>query len=205
MIETLRRKGINDEAVLTAMETLPRHFFLDKAFVEHAYEDKAFPIGNKQTISQPYTVAYQTILLEISKREKILEIGTGSGYQAAILSMMGGTVFSLERQEELYHNTKKLLTRLGFMRISTFLKDGYLGLPEYAPFDKILVTAAAPEIPKTLLEQLSVGGLLVIPVGGSEGQKMLRIKKTAPGKFEKEVLDNFRFVPFTKGINRTHS
>lgn len=202
LIESLRKKGINDEAVLSAMSTLPRHFYLDKAFEEHAYEDKAFPIGNHQTISQPYTVAYQTILLNVNPREKVLEIGTGSGYQASILSMMGGRVFTLERQEELYRKTNKLLEKIGFTRIRTYLRDGNEGLPEFAPFDKILVTAGATSIPDNLIKQLAVGGLLVIPVGGDEGQKMIRIVKKSDIDFEEQIFDNFRFVPFKKGINR---
>ncbi len=201
LIEKLRERGISDDAVLAAMEALPRHFFLDKAFEEHAYEDKAFPIGSEQTISQPYTVAYQTSLLEVKKRDKILEIGTGSGYQAAILALLGARVYTVERQEALFKKTKILLDELQVGNIRCFLRDGSKGLPEYAPFDKILVTAGATEIPKALLEQLKIGGVLVIPVG-EEVQKMYRITRIADTKFREEIFDNFRFVPFLEGIKK---
>lgn len=201
LVEGLKEKGIEDQAVLKAVMALPRHFFLDNAFEEWAYQDKPFPIGNEQTISQPYTVAFQTQLLEVKKREKVLEIGTGSGYQAAILSLLGARVYTVERQQMLYQNAKRLLKQLGFQGIRCYLRDGYKGLPEFAPFDKILVTAGAPEIPQALLEQLKVGGILVIPVG-KNGQKMYRIIRKGEDKYEKEVHGRFRFVPFVKGINR---
>lgn len=200
LVNTLREKGITDERVLTAIETLPRHFFLDKAFEEQAYEDKPFPIGNDQTISQPYTVAYQSSLLSVEKRDRILEIGTGSGYQAAILSLLGGRVFTVERQETLFAKTRKLLETLDLGKIQCFLRDGTKGLPEFAPFDKILVTAGSAEIPEALPQQLKTGGRLVIPVGDEQGQKMIRITRLSETEFQKEVFDNFRFVPLLTGI-----
>lgn len=202
LVEQLSAKGIRDEQILNAIGTLPRHFFLDKAFEEWAYQDKPFPIGNEQTISQPYTVAYQTSLLEVKKRDKILEIGTGSGYQAGILAMLGARVYTIERQELLHHRAKKLLDQLQLGNIRCYLRDGYKGLPEFAPFDKILVTAGAPEIPEPLLLQLKVGGQLVIPVG-EKAQKMLRITRlNKAGDVETEKFADFKFVPFLKGINK---
>lgn len=201
LVDSIRRKGISDEAVLDAIGHLPRHLFLDKAFEEHAYEDKAFPIGNKQTISQPYTVAYQTAMLQVERRAKVLEIGTGSGYQAAILSMLGARVFTIERQEDLYRRTRQFLDDLGFRRIRMYYRDGYKGLPEFAPFDGILVTAGAENIPQALFDQLAVGGRLVIPFG-KERQRMLCITKTPDG--EPEIMEEgeyFRFVPFLEGTN----
>lgn len=200
LVNTLREKGITDERVVAAIEALPRHFFLDKAFEEQAYEDKPFPIGNDQTISQPYTVAYQSSLLSVEKRDRILEIGTGSGYQAAILSLLGGRVFTVERQETLFAKTRKLLETLGLGKIQCFLRDGTKGLPEFAPFDKILVTAGSTEIPDALPQQLKTGGRLVIPVGDEQGQKMIRITRLSETEFQKEVFDNFRFVPLLTGI-----
>lgn len=201
LVDSLRDKGIQDEKILKAMNALPRHFFLEKAFEEWAYQDKAFPIGNEQTISQPFTVAYQTELLQIKKRDKVLEVGTGSGYQAAILALLGARVYTIERQEALFHTTNELLNKIEVGNIRTYFKDGYKGLPEYAPFDKILVTAGAPEIPKTLLSQLKIGGYLVIPVG-EKVQKMIRVIRTSEQDFKKEEFANFRFVPFLKGVNR---
>lgn len=201
LIAELVRKGITDQAVLKAMETLPRHFFLDKAFEEWAYVDKAFPIGHDQTISQPYTVAIQTILLELKPREKVLEVGTGSGYQAAILGLLGGRIFTLERQEGLFHKTKALLQALNAGNIRCFLKDGYKGLPEFAPFDKILVTAGAPEVPTELIAQLKIGGMLVIPVG-TESQKMIRVTRIDDKNQKMEEFGAFRFVPMLKGIRQ---
>jgi protein-L-isoaspartate(D-aspartate) O-methyltransferase len=202
LVEQLSAKGIRDEQILSAIGTLPRHFFLDKAFEEWAYQDKPFPIGNEQTISQPYTVAYQTSLLEVKKRDKILEIGTGSGYQAGILAMLGARVYTVERQELLYRRAKKLLDQLQLGNIRCYLRDGYKGLPEFAPFDKILVTAGAPEIPEPLLLQLKVGGQLVIPVG-EKAQKMLRLTRlNKAGDVETEKFADFKFVPFLKGINK---
>ena len=185
------------------MNTLPRHFFLDKAFEEWAYIDKAFPIGNEQTISQPYTVAYQTILLDVHKRDNILEIGTGSGYQAAILSLLGARVYTLERQEVLYKRTKVFLRQLGFSSIRIYFRDGYLGLPEFAPYDKILVTAGATEIPEALRKQLKIGGMMVIPVGSNPNrQVMFRITRLSETEFKEEPLEDCRFVPFLKGVNK---
>ena len=201
MIDTLRRRGITDEAVLAAMSAVPRHFFLEKTFEEHAYEDKAFPIGCEQTISQPFTVAYQTVLLEVKNRDKILEIGTGSGYQAAILAALGAQVFSIERQEGLYESAKKLLADMGFSTVRCFFGDGTKGLPRHAPFDKIIVTAGAPVVPESLREQLAIGGLLVIPVG-TEVQTMLKITRLSPDEYREERLDDFRFVPFLEGVNK---
>jgi protein-L-isoaspartate(D-aspartate) O-methyltransferase len=201
LINGLREKGIRDERILTAMESLPRHFFLERAFEEWAYEDKAFPIGNEQTISQPYTVAYQTQLLDVHKREKVLEIGTGSGYQAAILALLGARIYTIERQEALFVKASKLLEELGFGNIRCFWRDGFKGLPEFAPFDKILVTAGAEEVPDALLDQLKIGGILVIPVG-KKVQKMLLIRRISAEQYEREEWDTFRFVPFLKGVKK---
>ena len=202
LIATLREKGIQDEKVLQAMEALPRHFFLEKAFEEWAYQDKAFPIGNEQTISQPFTVAYQTELLQIKKRDKVLEVGTGSGYQAAILALLGARVYTIERQEGLFHKTNNLLGLLEVGNIRTFFRDGYKGLPEFTPFDKMIVTAGATTIPKTLKDQLKIGGMLVIPVGDGKVQKMIRITRISEKEFKKEEFADFRFVPFLKGVNK---
>jgi len=199
LIDSLRKKGIQDERVLAAMDVLPRHFFLDKAFEEIAYQDKAFPIGNDQTISQPFTLAFQTELLNVKKREKALEIGTGSGYQAAILATLGARVFTIERQEALYNEAKFVLKELGFQGIRYYFRDGYKGLPELAPFDKILVTAGAITVPDALLKQLKIGGVLVIPVG-RKVQRMLRITKVSEEDYQKEDFGSFRFVPFLKGV-----
>ena len=200
LIESLRQKGIRDERVLAAMEVLPRHFFLDDAFAEWAYTDKPFQIGKGQTISQPYTVAYQTELLEIKKRDKVLEVGTGSGYQAAILGILGARVFTVERHEQLYEKARKLLQELKLTNIRCFHRDGFNGLPEFAPFSKILVTAGAAEIPQALLDQLEVGGSLVIPVG-KKVQTMYRITRTGTDQFTREKFNTFRFVPFLKGLD----
>ncbi|HKK75925.1 MAG TPA: protein-L-isoaspartate(D-aspartate) O-methyltransferase [Saprospiraceae bacterium] len=200
LIAGLRKKGIEDERILKAMEGLPRHFFLDNAFAEKAYLDKALPIGKEQTISQPYTVAFMTEALRVEKRQRVLEIGTGSGYQAAILSMLGARVFTIERQAALYRRTSELLKKLGFPQIRCYLRDGYKGLPEMAPFDRIIVTAGAPKVPSALLEQLKIGGLMIIPVG-KKSQQMYRITRTAEEEWEKEKLGRFRFVPFVEGIN----
>ncbi len=202
LVTELRNKGIQDEAVLSAMLALPRHFFMDKDFVEWAYQDKAFPIGNKQTISQPYTVAYQTSLLRVEKRQKILEIGTGSAYQAAILAIMGARVYTVERQKPLYQKAKRRLEQLGLGNVRTFYRDGYKGLPEFAPFDGILVTAGATEIPQALKAQLAIGGRLVIPVGERELQVMYRITRVSEKEYKEERFDNFCFVPFLAGLNR---
>lgn len=199
MVDALRRRGIADEAVLAAMDAVPRHFFLDKAFEEHAYDDKPFPIGHDQTISQPFTVAYQTALVNVRPDDRILEIGTGSGYQAAILAALGAKVYTVERQEALYLSAKKLLAEMGFRSVKCFFRDGTKGLPEYAPYDKILVTAGAPVVPESLRQQLAVGGILVIPVG-EEVQYMYRITRLSAEEFKEEMLDAFRFVPFLEGV-----
>lgn len=200
MVDALRRRGIADEAVLAAMAAVPRHFFLDNAFEEHAYEDKPFPIGHEQTISQPFTVAYQSALLQVQAGDKILEIGTGSGYQAAILAVLGARVYTIERQEGLYFATKKRLADMGFSAVKCFFGDGTRGLPQHGPYQKILVTAGAPSVPEALRQQLSFpGGLLVIPVG-TETQQMLRITRQGSDTFREEGLDNFRFVPFLAGV-----
>jgi protein-L-isoaspartate(D-aspartate) O-methyltransferase len=202
LVEVLRTRGIRDEAVLAAIGAVPRHFFLDKAFEEHAYEDKPFPIGNKQTISQPFTVAYQTALLGIQAGDRVLEIGTGSGYQAAILAALGARVFTLERQEGLHLRAKQLLEELGFATVRCFFRDGMQGLPEHAPFNQIIATAGASEVPDALRTQLVVGsGILVIPVGDDE-QRMLRIWRTTRNEYATETLDVFRFVPFLGGVER---
>ncbi len=201
LISTLREKGVSNEQILAAISNIPRHLFLEKAFEEWAYVDKAFPIGNQQTISQPYTVAYQTHLLAVKKREKVLEIGTGSGYQAAILAYLGARVYTVERQKALYDRTKALLHDLGFKGIRTFLKDGMLGLPDHAPFEKILVTAAASHIPKALLAQLTIGGILVIPVG-EDVQKMCKVVRLSETKYSRTYFDHFQFVPLLSGLNK---
>lgn len=195
LIEHIASKGISDKNVLHAMETLPRHFFIDTSFAEIAYEDKPFPIGHEQTISQPYTVAFQTQLLQIEKGHKVLEIGTGSGYQACILTELGARVYTVERIKDLYLKTKKFLFEYGF-KPKIFLGDGYLGLPPFAPFDRILVTAGAPSIPQALIDQLVPGGILVIPVDTEPGvQMMKRLIKNTPNECVIEEHGFFRFVP----------
>lgn len=201
MMETLRRRGISDEAVLSAMGGIPRHFFLDKTFEEHAYADKPFPIGHEQTISQPFTVAYQTSLLGIKNRDRVLEIGTGSGYQAAVLAALGAKVYTIERQEALYWAAKKLLADMGFHTVKCFFGDGTQGLPDFAPYEKILVTASAPVVPAALKQQLAIGGILVIPVG-EEVQYMYKITRLSATGYKEEMLDTFRFVPFLPGVVR---
>lgn len=199
LVETIREKGITDEDVLQAINEVPRHFFLDPAFIESAYEDKAFQIGEGQTISQPFTVAYQTQLLEVKKRELILEIGTGSGYQACVLARLGARVYTVERQKKLYQKTKALIEQMHVPNIRMFYGDGFEGLPTYAPFDKILITAAIPEVPVLLLSQLKIKGYLVMPFGKGKVQKMQRIIKVEDNHFEQEEYDTFKFVPMLKG------
>jgi protein-L-isoaspartate(D-aspartate) O-methyltransferase len=194
LVEVIRTKGISDENILRAVETIPRHLFLDSSFMEYAYQDKPFPIGAGQTISQPYTVAFQTQLLNVQKGEKVLEIGTGSGYQACILAEIGAKVFTIERQKSLYQKNNKLIKELGYS-IKTFFGDGYKGLPAFAPFDKIIVTAGAPYIPEALKEQLKVGGIIVIPVGQGSTQIMTTVTKNAPDKYIIKELGTFAFVP----------
>lgn len=199
LIETLRHQGVRDEKVLEAMSRVPRHLFLEKAFEEWAYQNVAFPIGNEQTISQPQTVATQTSLLEVKKGDKILEVGTGSGYQACVLSLLGAKVYSIERQRALYERTDKLLRELGFGAIRTFLGDGYEGLKMFAPFDKILVTAGATSLPENLINQLDIGGYLVIPIGGDDVQTMWRYTRITETEIKSESFGKFKFVPFLKG------
>lgn len=194
LVDDLREKGISDERVLSAINSVPRHLFMDNAFVEFAYQDKAFPIGAGQTISQPYTVAFQTQLLEIEEGDKILEIGTGSGYQTCVLVELRARVFSIERHKSLYLKTKKFLSELNYSA-RLFFGDGYKGLPSYAPYDKILVTAAAPVIPRDLKDQLKIGGLMVLPFGEGVTQRMLRLTKISETDFEQEQFGNFSFVP----------
>ena len=201
LVETLRKKGITDAKVLEAIGTLPRHYFLDPGFDYQAYEDKALPIKCEQTISQPYTVAYMTQLLEIKKHDKVLELGTGSGYQAAILALVGATVYTVERQETLYHESRTLLLKLGFPGIKFFYRDGTKGLPEFAPYDKIIVTAACPEIPDVLIQQLKIGGILIAPIG-DKTQQMIKIVKTGESSFKKTGLEDFKFVPFLEGVEK---
>ncbi len=199
LVDRLRKQGIEDERILRVMESLPRHFFVESGFEEWAYEDKPFPIECEQTISQPYTVAFQTEALQVLARHKILEIGTGSGYQAAVLAMLGARVFTVERHRALYHKANLLLRRLRLGNIRCFHRDGFDGLPEHAPFDRILVTAGAETVPDALLDQLKINGLLVIPVGKPH-QKMLRIRRLSETEYEEEDLGNFRFVPFLRGL-----
>ncbi len=194
LVERIREKGIQDEKVLAAIEKVPRHLFIDSSFLEFAYEDKPFPIGSGQTISQPFTVAFQTVLLEVKKGDKILEVGTGSGYQACVLIELGAKVYTIERQKNLYLKAKALLSELGFRPKLIAFGDGYKGLPNDAPFDKIIVTAGAPHIPQQLIDQLIPGGFLVIPVG-KEIQQMKRIIKTDRDNYIVEDHGSFRFVP----------
>jgi protein-L-isoaspartate(D-aspartate) O-methyltransferase len=201
LVETLKQKGITDERVLKAINKIPRHYFLDSAFEKVAYEDRAFPIGESQTISQPYTVAYQTQLLAISQYDKVLEIGTGSGYQAMVLAELGAQVFTIERQKKLFDEHSKFILRKKYSSIKYFYGDGFEGLPTYAPFDKVIVTAAAPFIPPKLVEQLKTGGKMVIPVGEGSVQQMLRLTKNEDGSISQEILANFSFVPMKEGRN----
>jgi protein-L-isoaspartate(D-aspartate) O-methyltransferase len=194
LVKEIEGKGIKSATVLSAIGKMPRHVFFDSIFLEHAYEDKAFPIGEKQTISQPYTVAFQTELLNVSKGDKILEIGTGSGYQAAILLELGAEVFTIEYNEKLFQKTMDFLPKLGY-NPHFFQGDGSLGLPKHAPYDSIVVTAGAPNIPDTLIKQLKIGGVLVIPVGDQKQQKMIAIKKLSQNKASKKEFSHFSFVP----------
>jgi len=197
LVKTVKSKGITDEKVLDAISKVPRHLFMDSGFIDFAYQDNAFPIAANQTISQPYTVAFQTELLEIEKGDKVLEIGTGSGYQTAVLIELKAEVYSIERQKELYEKTRKFLPKLGYVAKKLNFGDGYKGWNDYAPFDKILVTAGAPFVPKPLLSQLKVGGRLVIPVGDDVQTMTLYIRK-GEKDFEKHELGQFRFVPMLK-------
>jgi len=199
LVETVRSKGITDERVLKALESIPRHFFLDSAFDELAYDDRAFPIGEGQTISQPYTVAYQTQLLDTKPFQKVLEIGTGSAYQAVVLAEMAVQVYTIERQKKLFNDNKNFALLKKYPGIKFFYGDGYEGLPTFAPFDRILITAAAPEIPPKLIDQLKVGGMMVIPLGSGDVQQMMRITKLENGALKEEVFDRFSFVPMLEG------
>ncbi len=198
LVEELRQKGISDKAVLRAMDKVPRHLFMDPAFLIHAYVDKAFPISSGQTISQPYTVAVQTSLLQVKKRDKILEIGTGSGYQAAILAEMGAKVYTIERYRELYLKAQATLTSLGYSA-DFFYGDGHAGKPQYGPFDGIIITAATSEIPDLLLNQLKTGGRLVVPLGNSGSQEMTLVVRTGEDTFDYSSHGLFVFVPMLKG------
>lgn len=205
LIDQLRDKGITDEKVLEAMNNIPRHFFLDSAFDDVAYEDRAFPISVGQTISQPYTVAYQSQLLGIKPLDKVLEIGTGSAYQASVLAEMGARVFSIERQKQLFEENKKFFYIQKYRQLKCFYGDGFEGLPTYAPFDKVIITAAAPEIPQKLIQQMKTGGAMIIPLneGGDDVQRMLRLTKQADGTCLKETFDRFSFVPMLTGKSET--
>lgn len=200
LIDELRRKGIRDERVLNAIDKVPRHLFMDSSFVEFAYQDKAFPIAAGQTISQPYTVAFMTELLNIKPLDKVFEVGTGSGYQTAILSELGAKIYTIERQKDLFQSCQHLLKMLGYNPLY-FFGDGYLGKPTYAPYDKIIVTAGAPEIPKDLVEQLAVGGRMVIPIGASDLQVMTTVDKISPIQVNVREHGHFIFVPMLKGTN----
>jgi len=201
LVQGIQVKGISDERVLAAILEIPRHFFLDSAFDEKAYEDIAFPIGEGQTISQPYTVAYQSQLLEIKPFQKVLEIGTGSAYQAVVLAELGAQVYTIERQKKLFEANKSFPWLKKYSSIKYFYGDGYQGLPTYAPFDRVIITAAAPEVPAKLIEQLKPGGIMVIPVGAGDVQLMKRITKLDNGALKEEVFDRFSFVPMLGGRN----
>lgn len=194
LVELLKRRGIEDKRVLAAIGKVPRHYFFDETFWNQAYRDIAFPIGDGQTISQPYTVAYQTELLHIERGDRVLEIGTGSGYQTCILLELGAEVYTIERQPNLYKRTIQVLPYMGY-KPHFFLGDGSKGVPEHAPYDKILVTAGAPFVPDVMLKQLRVGGVLVIPVGSEKEQKMMTILRVGEQEYERIELDTFRFVP----------
>ncbi len=194
LVKKISEKGINDQKVLDAIDKVPRHFFFENAFLEHAYQDKAFPIGQGQTISQPFTVAYQTQLLQVEKNDKVLEIGTGSGYQCCILLEIGADVYTIEYNKVLFEETKKFLPSIGYLAHFRH-GDGTLGWPVFAPYDKIIVTAGGPKIPQSLIDQLKVGGKMVIPIGDSSNQVMYRLTKVSDDKIEKEEFDFFKFVP----------
>ena len=200
LVDTLVKKSIKDEAVLKAIGKIPRHLFMDSGFIDHAYVDKAFPIAADQTISQPYTVAFQSELLQVKPGHKVLEIGTGSGYQCAVLIELGAKVYSIERQQELFKKTSKFLPKIGYRAKKLIFGDGYKGLTEEAPFDSIIVTAGAPFVPNPLLSQLKVGGRLVIPVG-NDVQTMTMFIRKGPKEFEKHEFGEFRFVPLLEDKN----
>ena len=200
LVEIIRENGIKDEKVLSAVGKIPRHLFMDNAFIHFAYEDKAFPIGAEQTISQPYTVAFQTELLDIKPYEKILEIGTGSGYQAAVLVALEASVFTIERQRELFQKTKDFLPKIGY-KCQFYYGDGYKGLPKFAPFDKIIVTCGAPEIPIELINQLKIGGKLVAPIGSGDIQEMQLLEKVTEKGDKVTTHGKFSFVPMLSNKN----
>ncbi|MDC1337490.1 protein-L-isoaspartate(D-aspartate) O-methyltransferase [Flavobacteriaceae bacterium] len=200
LVDHLISRGIRSSNVIKSLLKVPRHLFIDSDFESHAYIDKAFPIDSNQTISQPYTVAYQTSLLNLSETDKVLEIGTGSGYQTAILMEISKNVYTIERQHKLYRRTKKLLSQLNYHPIKIIYGDGYNGLEEMQPYDKILVTAGAEEIPKKLLIQLKIGGIMVIPIGKNV-QEMIIVRRISQSKFEKENHGSFKFVPLLKDLN----
>lgn len=200
LVNVVASKGITDANVLDAIGTIPRHLFMDSSFLDHAYQDKAFPIAANQTISQPYTVAFQTELMQVKPGDKVLEIGTGSGYQTAVLYLLGAKVFSIERQQELFKITSKFLPKLGYRAKKLIFGDGYIGLKEEAPFDSIIVTAGAPFVPRPLLSQLKIGGRLVIPVGENVQTMTLFVRK-GPKEFEKQEFGEFRFVPLLEDKN----
>ena len=201
LVKTIESKGIKDKEVLKAISNVPRHMFMDSGFIDFAYQDKPFPIGADQTISQPYTVAFQTELLQVKPGNKILEIGTGSGYQTAVLIDLKAVVYSIERQKELFTKAKKFLPKVGYVPKKLIFGDGYIGLEENAPFDRIIVTAGAPFVPKPLLSQLKIGGRLVIPVGEGTQIMTLYIRKSEKN-FEKHEFGDFRFVPMLKDSNK---
>lgn len=198
LVETIKEKGIKDTRIIEAIGKVPRHFFMDSGFIEFAYRDQAFPIAAGQTISQPYTVAFQTELLEVKKHDKVLEVGTGSGFQCAILLELGAKVHTIERQRELFLKAKSLLNQMGY-KPYFYYGDGYLGVPAQAPFDKILITAGAPEIPRDLLNQLKVGGRMVVPVGGTSGQVMMAVDRISEDEYKETEHGYFAFVPMLKG------
>lgn len=202
LVDGLREKGIHDEQVLAAIENVPRHFFLDSALDNIAYEDRPFPIGEGQTISQPYTVAYQTELLKVQPMDKILEVGTGSMYQAVVLAEMGAQVYTVERQKALFDKLKNFKLKNKYPQLKAFYGDGFEGLPTYAPFDKVIITAAAPYIPPRLLDQLKTGGIMVVPVNEGDAQRMRRITKEEDGTFSEESFQMFSFVPMLKGVQK---
>lgn len=199
LVKIIETQGISDRDVLHAIDSVPRHYFLDSVFENHAYENKALPIDEGQTISQPYTVAYQTMKLEIQEGDKILEIGTGSGYQAAILAEMGAQVYSIERHEILHKKTAHLLSRMGYDTIHCFFGDGFKGLEQEAPFDKIIITASPRSIPESLVKQLRVGGRMILPIDQGEVHKMTLLIKTDDNNYTTEELEDFKFVPMLKG------
>jgi len=201
LIDSIRSKGIMNEDVLEAMDRVPRHLFMDSSFVNFSYTDKAFPIAAGQTISQPYTVAFQTELLEVKKHLKVLEVGTGSGYQTAVLLELGARVYTIERQRQLFLHAQKTLGPLNYKPIF-FYGDGYEGLPAYQPYDRILITAAAPEIPQLLLNQLAIGGILVVPEGDRFGQRMIRVVRESEDQYQRSEHGHFSFVPLLRGKNQ---